>query len=70
MQNSYILPVLVIFTILLAILRQEEDFQSLLDVASLIYISQLRGGSVKNVNIWVTLRPKFDHYAFEKRLEI
>ena len=36
----------------------------------MIYISQLTGGCVKNVNIWDTLTPKFDHYAFEKRLEI
>ena len=62
--------VLDIFTIILAILREKEDFQSLLGVASLICLSQLRGGCVKNVNFWVTLTPRFDHYAFEIRLEI
>ena len=70
MQNSHIWPVLVIFIIILAILRQnrqKEDFQSLLGVASLIYLSQLRRGCVKNVNFLVksTLR-----FAFEIRLEI
>ena len=67
MLNLYICSVLVIFAIILAILRQKEDFQSLLGVASLIYLSQLRRGCVKNVNFLVksTLR-----FAFEIRLEI
>ena len=70
MLNSYICSVLVIFAIILAIARQKEDFQSLLGVASLIYLSQLRGGCVKNVNFLVTLTLRFDHCAFEIRLEI
>ena len=59
-----------IFTIILVVLRQKEDFQSLLGVVSLIYLSQLRGGGAKNASFWVTLTPRFDHYAFEIRLEI
>ena len=61
---------MVIFTIILAILREKEDFQSLLGVTSLIYLSQLIGGCVENVNFWVTLTPRFDPYALEIRLEI
>ena len=55
---------------ILAILRENEHFQSLLGVATLIYLSQLRGGCVKNINIWVTLTLRFDHFAFEIRLKI
>ena len=62
--------VLDILTVILAILREKEDFQSLMGVASLIYLSQLRVGCFKNVNFWVTLTPRFDLYAFEIRLKI
>ena len=59
-----------IFKSILAITREKENFQSLLGVASLIYLSPLRGGCAKNINFWGTLPPRFDHYAFEIRLEI
>ena len=46
------------------------NFQSLLEDASQIYLTQLKGDCVQNVNFWVTLTPRFDHFAYEIRLEI
>ena len=53
-----------------AVTRQKKNFQSLLEDASQIYLTQLRDGCVQNVNFWVTFTPRFDHFAYEIRLEI
>ena len=55
--------------IILAITSQKENFQSLLEVASWTYLTQLRSGCIQNVNFWVTFTPRFYHSAFELDLK-
>ena len=50
--------------------REKEDFPPLLGVASLVYLSQLKGGCNQNVNFWITLMLRYNHYALEIGLDI
>ena len=50
--------------------KTEKEFSILFRSRKLIFLTQLRGGCVQNINFYVTFAPRFDHYAFEIRLKI